>query len=295
MAKNLRLMSEQTLANDSHSNPLRVWSEWEWHGLHSSPRILLKIVGLTCIVSVFLTILTCYVCKRYWKRSDSGDNQVYRVSGNTSSSPHVFPLESLQPLNPNAFFKSPEHVANLCGDLALFSTSQTQPTQLRAVFASSRATPSALCSYQHNINNLNTSHSLIRPHRNHEPPPPYQLSVISGTATTAPTSVASVSGGSGGVGGAGNSNTDSVAVNNVNNEMRSEQICVSPESDCNPREATNTEVKIPLSECSHTSEPQQSIAFDILPHHRRDSGRHRTTHSGHSPPQSRLLRRMSQW
>src|ERR1700733_12290750 len=88
-----------------------------------SPRILLKIVGLTCIVSVFLTILTCYVCKRYWKRSDSRDNHVYRVSCNTSASPHVFPLESFQPLNPNAFFKSPEHVAALCGDLSMFSSS----------------------------------------------------------------------------------------------------------------------------------------------------------------------------
>ena len=260
-----------------------------------SPRILLKIVGLTCIVSVFLTILTCYVCKRYWKRSDSRDNQVYRVSCNTSSSPHVFPLESFQPLNPNAFFKSPEHVANLCGDLALFSTSQTQPTQLRAVFASSRATPSALCSYQHNISNNSQSLSLSR-HRNHEPPPPYQLSVISGNATTT-TSAASVSGQSGGgSSGAGvnvsanaandNSNSNSICITN-NTETTSEQNCVSPESDCNSREAANTEVKIPLSMCSHNSEPQQSIAFDIHTHH--------TRHSEHTNQQSRALRRMSQW
>ena len=221
----------------------------------NSPRILLKIVGLTCIVSVFLTILTCYVCKRYWKRSDSRDNHVYRVSCNTTSSPHVFPLESFQPLNPNAFFKSPEHVANLCGDLALFSTSQAQPTQLRAVFASSRGTPSALCSYQHN------NQSIVRQHRNHEPPPPYQLSVISGNATTtgSTTGSASVSG------GAGNSNAIT-----ANNQTTTEQNCVLSDSDCNSVEAGYTEVKIPLSVLSsHNSQPQeaeqpqQSSAFDI--------------------------------
>ncbi len=205
--------------------------------MNFSPRILLKIVGLTCIVSVFLTILTCYVCKRYWKRSDTRDNNVYRVSCNTSSSPHVFPLESFQPLNPNAFFKSSEHVGNICGDISVFSAHQ--PTQYRMI-ASSRATPSALCSYQHH------SQSLSRQQRNHEPPPPYQLSVISGNTNT---TTASVVGGCSNSGNSGNS----ISSNNVNQ--------TTVVSDNNPSESTNTEVKIPLS--SLNNQPQQSSPITI--------------------------------
>jgi len=136
----------------------------------------------------------------------------------------VFPLESFQPLNPNAFFKSPEHVANFCGDISVFSAQQ--PTQYR-VIASSRATPSALCSYQHQ------SQSLSRQQRNHEPPPPYQLSVISGNTTAA----SSVSGCS-----------NSISSNNQN------QTTTVPDS--SSREATNTEVKIPLSSTNNL--PQQT-------------------------------------
>ncbi|CAG2164738.1 unnamed protein product [Oppiella nova] len=256
------------------------------------PRILLKIVGLTCIVSVFLTILTCYVCKRYWKRSDTRDNHVYRVSCNTSASPHVFPLESFQPLNPNAFFKSPEHVASaLCGDLSVLSGSHLQPTHLRAVIASSRGTAAsaaipALCSYQHN-------QSVLRQQqRNHEPPPPYQLSVISGNSTTTGNAVSStssstsstacgvsgvVSGGSSHTNVNPNPNTNSI---NSNNETTREVNSVLSDSECNAiHEASNTEVKIPLS--SHNSHPpqQSSSSVDIHPHHQQ---RHHT------------LRRMSQ-
>lgn len=142
-----------------------------------SPRIVLKIVGLTCIVSVFLTILTCYFCKRYWKRSDSRDNHVYRVACSTSNTPHVFPLDSF-PLNPNAFFKSEnrDDTANFCGDISVISA---QPTHYRTRAPRPNPSASALCSYQH--------HSLSRQQRSHEPPPPYQLSVISETARSAPT------------------------------------------------------------------------------------------------------------
>ena len=123
-------------------------------------------------MSVFLTILTCYVCKRYWKRTENHDNQVYRVACTTSTSPHVFPLESFQQLHPNAFLKSPEHNANLCGDISVISSHHSQPYR----FISSRPVTSAsLFPYQHS--------SLLRQHR-HDPPPPYHLNVISGNVVT---------------------------------------------------------------------------------------------------------------
>ncbi|CAG2102926.1 unnamed protein product [Medioppia subpectinata] len=245
------------------------------HSTHATrtqldPRILLKIIGLTCIVSVFLTILTCYVCKRYWKRSDSRDNHVYRVSCNTTASPHVYPLESFQPLNPNAFFKSPDHVASaLCGDLSMFATgAHPQATHLRAVIASSRANPSAsLCSYQHN-----NSHSLLRQQRNHEPPPPYQLSVISGTSSTTTASTASAStacvssGGTSGSGGPINAITN--GVNTSNETTRGEPNGVLSDSECNSIvEASNTEVKIPLSSHNSRRPQQSSSSFHIHPNH----------------------------
>ncbi len=171
---------------------------------------------------------------------------MYRVSCNTSSSPHVFPLESFQPLNPNAFFKSPEHVGNICGDISVFSAHQ--PTQYR-VIASSRATPSALCSYQHH------SQSLSRQQRNHEPPPPYQLSVISGNTTTASV-----------VGGRSNSNSGNSISSNINQ--------TTVVSDSNPRESTNTEVKIPLS--SLNNQPQQSSSITIHSDKRRSDWRRKS-------------------
>ncbi|XP_054163517.1 protein shisa-3 homolog [Oppia nitens] len=229
------------------------------------PRILLKIIGLTCIVSVFLTILTCYVCKRYWKRSDSRDNQVYRVSCNSSASPHVFPLESFQPLNP-AFFKSPEQVASaLCGDLSVFSGSHPQPTQLRTVLAATRANPSAaLCSYQHN--------PLLRHQRSHEPPPPYQLSVISGNSI-ATTSAATASSSTACISSGGNSHTNTNSINCHNNETQTNREL---NSNCNVIvEDSNTEVKIPLSSPNYSktqqqqpslqdSQPQQSSSSVII-------------------------------
>jgi hypothetical protein len=126
-------------------------------------------------------------------------------------------------------------VGNICGDISVFSSHQ--PTTQYRMIASSRATPSALCSYQHH------SQSLSRQQRNHEPPPPYQLSVISGNTTTASV-----------VGGCSNSNSgNSISSNNIN---QTEVV-----SDSDPNESTNTEVKIPLS--SLNNQPQQSSSITI--------------------------------
>jgi hypothetical protein len=96
---------------------------------------------------------------------------------------------------------------------------------------------------------------LSRQQRNHEPPPPYQLSVISGNTTTASV-----------VGGRSNSNSGNSISSNINQ--------TTVVSDSNPRESTNTEVKIPLS--SLNNQPQQSSSITIHSDKRRSDWRRKS-------------------